>query len=229
MLAVSSIVAALSYSPLLSRPACAGAVGSAACTTRVSMVNGLREAPAVFPACAVPRARQPIASGGVVVAEDYKLALSLVALGALIIFVPAVPGGFLALLGSFLIVQTLRIRFVFDDEAFEVKTKEPEQFFSADTELIKTGDNFAVGGDNRWAYDSFVNWDFFPSEALPILVYFKETQTPADKWDVGPGKWANSDEALAKGAKKGQVHFFPCIASAATLKDQFVARGCAKL
>jgi hypothetical protein len=27
-------------------------------------------------------------------------------------------------------------------------------------------------------YDSFVNWDFFPSIQLPILVYFKETQTP---------------------------------------------------
>jgi hypothetical protein len=112
---------------------------------------------------------------------------------------------------------------------------------------------------HRWRYDSFVNWDFFPSEALPVcglpsgwlrklgmlsvwslctpvsqitvsyewlctmapsscfslacprsawlfvqetypsrsydlptpyfqvLVYFKETQTPADKWDVGPG------------------------------------------
>lgn len=27
-------------------------------------------------------------------------------------------------------------------------------------------------------YDSFVNWDFFPCIQLPILVYFKETQTP---------------------------------------------------
>ena len=71
--------------------------------------------------------------------------------------------------------------------------------------------------------------DFFPSESLPILVYFKEVQTPEDKWDVGPGQWANSADALAKGAVKGQVHFFPCIASAETLKEQFVARGCAKL
>ena len=102
-----------------------------------------------------------------------------------------------------------------------------------------------------------------------MLVYFKETQTPQDKWDVGPGKWANSEEAKAKGAVPGQaprrpslappvpptdraattalaalaadvdrarsplppsqVHFFPCIASAAQLKEQFEARGCAKL
>ena len=62
-----------------------------------------------------------------------------------------------------------------------------------------------------------------------MLVYFKETQTPQDKWDVGPGQWANGPDALAKGAVKGQVHFFPCIASAEELKSQFEARGCAKL
>ena len=32
-------------------------------------------------------------------------------------------------------------------------------------------------------YDSFVNWDFFPCIQLPLLVYFKETQTP----EVGVG------------------------------------------
>ena len=64
-------------------------------------------------------------------------------------------------------VQTFRIRFVFDDEAFEVKTLD----FSGG--LGQTGENFAVGGENRWSYDSFVNWDFLPSEDLPILVYFK--------------------------------------------------------
>ena len=57
----------------------------------------------------------------------------------------------------------------------------------------------------------------------------KFSQTPEDKWDVGPGQWANGADALAKGAVKGQVHFFPCIANAETLKEQFVARGCAKL
>ncbi len=34
-----------------------------------------------------------------------------------------------------------------------------------------------VGGRNRWAYDTFTNWEFYPSPQLPILVYFKETQT----------------------------------------------------
>ena len=39
----------------------------------------------------------------------------------------------------------------------------------------------------------------------PILVYFKETQTPEGEWEVGPGQSANSAEALAKGAVRGQV------------------------
>jgi hypothetical protein len=39
-------------------------------------------------------------------------------------------------------------------------------------------------------------------------VYFKETQTPHSEWDVGPGKSANSAEAVAKGALPGQVGLF---------------------
>jgi len=171
------------------------------------------------------RAAAPVAS--LVVPEDYKVSLSFVALGLVVIFVPWLLGGFSLVLGLFLVFQTLRIRFVFDDDAFEVKTKPLDDLFSSG--LTETGDNFAVGGENRWSYSSFVNYDFFPSEALPVLVYFKETQTPEDKWDVGPGKWANGEEALAKGAAKGQVHFFPCIAKADVLKENFVAKGCKKL
>jgi hypothetical protein len=166
-------------------------------------------------------------SSPTVVPEDYKLALSFFGLGVLTLVAPWLIGGFLTLFGLLLVFQTLRIRFVFDDEAFEVKTKPLEDLFSST--LTETGENFAVGGENRWRYDSFVNYDFFPSESVPILVYFKETQTPADKWDVGPGQWANSEAALAKGAVKGQVHFFPCIADAELLKENFAAKGCAKL
>ena len=41
----------------------------------------------------------------------------------------------------------------------------------------------------RWTYDSFANWEFFPEGWIdqpqgPVLVYFKETQTPEDQWDV---------------------------------------------
>ena len=85
-------------------------------------------------------------------------------------------------------------------DSFELKTSSGED----------TGENIVVGGENKWAYDSFVNWEFFPKGWIdqpqgPILVYFKETQTPQEEWDVGPGQQANSPEALAAGAKRGQV------------------------
>lgn len=86
---------------------------------------------------------------------DYKLSFGLTAVGLLVIVAPTVLGGFFALLGFFLVFQTLRIRFVFDSDAFEVKTKPLDNLFSA--ELTETGENFAVGGENRWSYSSFVN------------------------------------------------------------------------
>mmetsp|Transcript_9645 Transcript_9645/g.18931 ORF Transcript_9645/g.18931 Transcript_9645/m.18931 type:complete len:104 (+) Transcript_9645:491-802(+) len=97
-----------------------------------------------------------------------------------------------------------------------------------------SGENIVVGGDNRWTYDSFVNYAFFPEGWIdqpqgPILVYFKETQTPEAEWDVGPGKSANGADAIAKGAVPGQVHFFPALCDTKQLRDEFERRGCAKL
>jgi NIMA (never in mitosis gene a)-related kinase len=173
------------------------------------------------------RVGAPAAMSSSVPPPDYTLAAAFLGLGLLTLQVPWLVGGFITLLGVLFIVQTTRVRFVFDDQAFEVKTK--TDLFADDAQLVSSGENFAVGGENRWRYDSFVNWAFLPSEDLPILVYFKETQTPKAKWEAGPGKWANSEAAMAKGAVPGQVHFFPCIASAKELKKQFEARGCKKI
>lgn len=62
--------------------------------------------------------------------------------------------------------QASRVQFVFDDEALEVliKSKESENKF--------------VGGQNRWAFDSFTNWEFW-WKGFPVLVYFKVTPYPA--------------------------------------------------
>ncbi|MBA0567923.1 hypothetical protein Golob_005454, partial [Gossypium lobatum] len=88
---------------------------------------------------------------------------------------PAAPVGLLGLLllfqlkaaDSLFFFQTTRVRFVFDDEALEVKVGE---------QLEDSGENVFVGGKNRWKYSTFVNWElWWPS--FPILVYFKETQT----------------------------------------------------
>ena len=58
-----------------------------------------------------------------------------------------------------------------------------------------------------------MNYDFFPSKDFPILVYFKETQTPEEKWGEGPG-------GLDK-VGGGQVHFFPAICNVEELDKMF--------
>eukprot|EP00252_Welwitschia_mirabilis_P017518 TRINITY_DN387_c0_g1_i5.p1 TRINITY_DN387_c0_g1~~TRINITY_DN387_c0_g1_i5.p1 ORF type:complete len:225 (-),score=30.44 TRINITY_DN387_c0_g1_i5:164-838(-) len=62
---------------------------------------------------------------------------------------------------------TTRVRFVFDDEALEVKVG---------NELKESEENVFVGGKNRWKYSTFVNWELWWPR-FPVLVYFKETQT----------------------------------------------------
>ena len=124
----------------------------------------------------------------------------------------------LLLFSVFLLIQTSRVRFVFDETTFSLQNTQP---FSS--ELTNSGENFVVGGENRWKYTSFVNYDFFPSNSPvgPVLVYFKENQTPEDKWKEGPG-------SLDK-VGGGQLHFFPAIVDADFLKREFERRGCAKL
>ncbi|GAB2289210.1 hypothetical protein Dimus_023514 [Dionaea muscipula] len=99
---------------------------------------------------------------------DYRIPVVLLGSAGGLVYsgnlIPAVPVG---LLGLLLLVQTTRVRFVFDDEALEVKVGE---------ELRESGENVFVGGKNRWKYSTFVNWElWWPN--FPILVYFKETQT----------------------------------------------------
>ncbi|KAI3424546.1 uncharacterized protein J3R85_010559 [Psidium guajava] len=99
---------------------------------------------------------------------DYRIPIVLLGMAGGLAYtnnlLPAAPIG---LLGLLLLFQTTRVRFVFDDEALEVKVGE---------ELQESGENVFVGGKNRWKYSTFVNWElWWPN--FPILVYFKETQT----------------------------------------------------
>ncbi|KAG1667774.1 hypothetical protein FOA52_010811 [Chlamydomonas sp. UWO 241] len=103
------------------------------------------------------------------------------------------------ILGVFLTVQATRVKFVFDDEALEVviggKVAEGELEDAEET------DNVFTGGQNRWTYDSFVNWEMW-WPGFPILFFFKETQTTPE----------------------GQIHFFPIIFDGKELYDVAVER-----
>ncbi|XP_030938568.1 uncharacterized protein LOC126715385 [Quercus robur] len=124
---------------------------------------------------------------------DYRIPVVLLGLSGGLAYtnnlLPAAPIG---LLGLLLLFQTTRVRFVFDAEALEVKVGE---------QLQDSGENVFVGGENRWKYSTFVNWElWWPN--FPILVYFKETQTKPE----------------------GQVHFFPVIFNGKQLYDVMVER-----
>jgi len=113
--------------------------------------------------------------------------------------------------GGFLAYQTSTIRFQFNDTHFSLININQQD---------KVGKNIVVGGDNAWGYKDFVNWEFLPSDDFPILVYFKEIQTPQDKWVKVPIIVDNID---------GQAHFFPVIGNAQELKRNFIKHNCAKL
>jgi hypothetical protein len=134
----------------------------------------------------------------VVIEPDYKVAGGFWAATALSAaagnVLAAVPFGALAAL---LTRQTPRVRFTFDDEAMEVFIKNPDGSFGS-------RENFAVGGQNRWAYKSFVKWSFIPSKEVPIFMYFTENQTPG------------ADPV------KGQFHLFPVIMDAESLYQNLI-------
>ena len=166
---------------------------------------------------------------------DFRCAALFLVPGLLLDTIPYIQltlGPIVTLLGLLFLVQTFRIRFRFnEDNALELATVADLQ-----GNLQESGENMIVGGANVWACDTIVNYDFFPNGWIdspwgaPILVYFKETQTPADKWNEGPGERANDPAKIAAGeAVAGQVHFFPCVCNPQQIREEFEKRNCGKL
>jgi hypothetical protein len=184
------------------------------------------------PAPAVPKKWDQVT-----IEPDFRVAGLFLLLGGVLDTVPYVQltlGPLVTLLGILFFVQTCRLRFQFDeDNNFQLVTVNP---FTGQL-ATDVGDNVIVGGANRWACDSFVNYDFFPSGWIdddanpvgPILVYFKETQTSPEQWNQGPGQAANDPDKIDGGlAVPGQVHFFPAVANGQQLRAEFERRGCAR-
>lgn len=109
--------------------------------------------------------------------------------------------------GGFLAFQTTSLRFTFDDSAFSLTKSDGS----------KLDDNIVVGGENRWAYKDFVNWQFLPSKDFPVLVYFKEVQTPEDVRVEAP---------IVVDNLIGQAHFFPAISRVDQLETNFNRFNC---
>ncbi|CAN0430071.1 unnamed protein product, partial [Laminaria digitata] len=108
----------------------------------------------------------------VVIPASFQLPIGIATVGLAVSGVGNVGAGFpLTLVGLALAFQATRVSFEFDDECMEVKIG------NDDGELESSGENAFVGGESRWAYDTWTNWEVYPNEKLPILMYFKETQT----------------------------------------------------
>jgi len=89
----------------------------------------------------------------VIINPDFTLAGIFLAAGLLLDTIPYIQltlGPIITLLGILFAVQATRVRFVFDETSFELKIG---------NDLNDAGENFVVGGENRWTYDSFVNWE----------------------------------------------------------------------
>jgi hypothetical protein len=87
----------------------------------------------------------------VVIDPDFRLAGIFLGLGFLLDTIPYIQlvlGPLITVLGILFLVQTIRLKFVFNETAFELKQGNA---------LSETGENIVVGGANRWTYDSFVN------------------------------------------------------------------------
>jgi Protein of unknown function (DUF3119) len=122
------------------------------------------------------------------------------------------------LFAALLWVQTRRVRLVMHKDGFEFyNIKGPHLDLEKGAWLERKPDNYVVGTQNSWKYDSIVNYGFFPSIEFPVIVYFKETQTPEDKWN----RWFAAFDSY----QRGQPHFFPGIVDVYKFKEEMEARG----
>lgn len=184
----------------------ASAVVGVLATIFVSTASGLANGPSSgltriglspMSSTALQLVAKEVGGDATLISPSYNFAIGCWGLGGLQVFgfqnyILALPLITLALL---LTVQTGRVRFAFDEENLEVLAKKKGD------ELGSSGENFAVGGANRWAYKTFTSWGFLPSSSLPLFMYFRESQTP----DAPP---------------EGQFHLFPMIMSPKELGEK---------
>eukprot|EP00546_Thalassionema_frauenfeldii_P010586 CAMPEP_0178918178 /NCGR_PEP_ID=MMETSP0786-20121207/13681_1 /TAXON_ID=186022 /ORGANISM="Thalassionema frauenfeldii, Strain CCMP 1798" /LENGTH=256 /DNA_ID=CAMNT_0020591857 /DNA_START=53 /DNA_END=823 /DNA_ORIENTATION=- len=169
--------------------------------------------------------------GDIILDPDYSLAWMFLILGFAIVgyhpsyyedgslsLIGVCGGMFHMLFASLLWVQTRRVRCVFEKDGFEFyNIKGPSLDFAKGAYLDKKPDNYVAGTRNRWKYDTIINYGFFPSLQFPVICYFKETETPEEKWD----KWFAAFDSYGR----GQPHFFPGICNARQFRAEMEARG----
>ena len=98
-----------------------------------------------------PKQAPPPKFEPVVIDPDFRIAGLFLGVGVILDTLPILKftlGPLVTLLGVLFLVQANRVRFRFDEDSFEVLLSK------GDDKLDKSGENFAVGGDNKWKTDS---------------------------------------------------------------------------
>lgn len=154
-----------------------------------------------------------------VIDPSFNLALGSVALGSVfgvkgspVKFAPAAV--LMALFGVFVGFQTATLRFDFTDTSFQLNGTGHARARQAPDE------NVVTGGSNSWMLSTVKNYAFLPSEGSPVLVYFRETQTPVTD---------RVDAPIVVDDLEGQAHFFPAIARADQIAAGFARAGCPRI
>jgi len=128
---------------------------------------------------------------GVVLAPDFRLALSVLAVGLQLWWTLnwSTLGIFISVVGGFLTMQTARLRFRFTSSAIDVLRVRGLSDTGSESE--KAGKLATDAGDadvttketaravGPWKFSSIANWDFW-WPGFPVLAYFKETQVRPD-------------------------------------------------
>ena len=122
-------------------------------------------------------------------------------------------------LGGYIWKQTDRVRCVFDSQnTFEFKN------LKKSGELVRKPNlNYVKGTINRWKCGTTVDFGYVPSKIFPLIVWFKETETPPDTWGQY-GQWGKLFANRSKTAPSA-IHFFPGFVDIDRWESEMLSRG----
>ena len=187
-------------------------------TTTAFTLPNARRRPRGLPLLAADAATAAAAAAAVVVDPSYTLSVVAGAVsaagGAFAVaagrtgggrVVPTLVAGLALFLSDYLRTKTDSVRFAFDDTALSI----------VKVDGSSVGENPVMGGSYRWRYGDVAEYTVFAVNRVPLLLYLKETATPAADRVEPP---------VSVSATPGQTHIFPVIGDGTQLQEQLRAR-----
>lgn len=193
----------------------------------------------------VPSPRENLRNGDVEIDTDFTVAMSTLGAAALLQDTNLAVVPWVFVLGAGVLVQTSLVRTVLDTERMYLINWRPvwskwlrmaqsaERLFRETSLVDPTLLQDEADDDDLLSFrtDRIINYEIFPHERLPLVLYLKETETSPDRWYSDPiGKWANSaDRIVNHGAVPGKVHLLPLFGNMRQLKYELDRRDCKRV